>query len=182
MNATGGAVEPIIRNIDDLLFGEQNTTAGYTHSHTPTDVDGLVAQARAIAEYSPSEPLVGWLSDFSKAYKQIPGDPQQLRDVVIAQFDPTRECAAFFVPLCLVFGSKTAPLDFARHPAVLFEMVARLFLLPATQCVDDVIFVEALSSAPSGKVAWKGRTGGLVDEQSKRSGSCTVVQCHWYIS
>ena len=76
--------------------------------------------------------------------------------MVIAQFDPTRECAAFFVPLCLVFGSKTAPLDFARYPAVLCEMVARLFLLPATHCVDDVIFVEALSPAPSGKVAWKG--------------------------
>jgi len=119
-------------------------------------VDGIVAQVRAIAEHSPDESLVGWLSDFSKAYKQIPGDPQQLRDVVIAQYDPTRNDAAYFVPLCLVFGSKTAPLDFARFPAVMCEMVARLFRLPATHCVDDVIFVETALAAPSGKLAWTG--------------------------
>ena len=150
----GDSVEPSIRNIDDLLFGEQNLTAGSTHSHRPTDVDGLIAQSRAVAKASRTSHLTGWLSDFAKAYKQVPGDPTQLRDVVLAQFDPVRGCIAFFVALCLIFGSKTAPLNFARFPAVFCELVARLFRLPATHCVDDVIFIEDIDAATSGKQSW----------------------------
>lgn len=150
----GDAVDPTIRNIDDFLFGEQNMTAGSTHSHRPTDVDSLVAQTRAVARALPNSRLSGWLSDFAKAYKQVPGDPTQLPDVVLAQFDPVLGCVAFFVPLCLVFGSKTAPLNFARFPAMFCELVARLFRLPATHCVDDVIFIEDVDSAGSGKQSW----------------------------
>ena len=150
----GEAEESDVRNIDDLLSGGQNGTAGSTHSHRPTDVDALVAQGRAVASACPGVPLAGWSSDFSKAYKQVPGDPTQVHDLVLAQYDPVNKCAAFFVPLSLVFGSKTAPVNFARFPAFFCEVVARIFRLPATHCVDDVIFIEELEAANSGKECW----------------------------
>ena len=39
----GVAEDPGVRNIDDLLYGEQNETAGCLMSHRPTDADALVA-------------------------------------------------------------------------------------------------------------------------------------------
>ena len=81
----GGATEPYCRVIDDLLFGEQNSTVERFSSHRPTDVDGLATQVRAVAHRFPRRPVSGWPSDFSKVYKQVPGDPAQLRYVVVAQ-------------------------------------------------------------------------------------------------
>ena len=60
----------------------------------------------------------------------------------------------FFIPLSLVFGSKTAPVSFARYPAAFCEIIAVLFLLPATHCADDVIFIEVLEVAAAGKLCW----------------------------
>ena len=150
----GEAEVPDVRNIDNMLLGEQNATAGSTHSHRPTDVDALSAQSRAVASSCPNEELAGWCSDFSKAYKQVPADPSQVCDVVLAQWDPTALCVMFFVALSLVFGSRTAPVNFARFPAWFCFVVAILFRLPATHCVDDVIFIESVRVALSGKVCW----------------------------
>ena len=47
----GDAEEASCRNIDDLLHGEQNGTAGTTTSHRPTDADSLIAQTRAVDEF-----------------------------------------------------------------------------------------------------------------------------------
>jgi len=150
----GDAVVPDVRNIDDLLAGEQNSTAGSTHAHRPTDVDALAAQTRAVSHARPGMKLSGWASDFAKAYKQVPGDPSQVGEVVLAQFDPTRGSVSFFVALSQVFGSKTAPVSFSRYPAVFCIMVALLFMLPATHCVDDVIIIEGSDVADSGKLCW----------------------------
>lgn len=150
----GGTEEPDVRNIDDLLCGEQNSTAGSTHSHRPTDVDGLVGQCRSVAQAFPKSRLRGWSSDFSKAYQQVPGEPPQLQDIVLAQYDPINLCVVFLVAFSSVFGSKTAPVKFARFPALFCELVARLFRLPATHCVDDMIFVETESAESSGKQCW----------------------------
>jgi hypothetical protein len=115
----GDAVVPDVRNIDDLLVGEQSSTAGSTHSHRPTDVDALAAQTRAVSKARPGRKLSGWASDFAKAYKQVPGDPTQVKEIVLAQCDPDRDAVAFFVALSQVFGSKTAPVNFSRYPAIL---------------------------------------------------------------
>jgi hypothetical protein len=74
--------------------------------------------------------------------------------VVLAQFCPLLQCAVFFVALSQVFGSKTAPVNFSRFPALFCEIIARMLLLPATHCVDDVIFVEESAVADSGKESW----------------------------
>ena len=150
----GEAVEADVRNIDDLLVGEQNSTAGSLFSHRPTDADALVAQCRAVARKCPHSSLKGWSSDFSKAYKQVPGDPHHCLDIVLAQFDPVMRCAAFFVALSQVFGSKTSPVNFSRYPAAFCHIVAGIFLLPATHCVDDVIFIEEEMVVDSGKMSW----------------------------
>ena len=150
----GNAETPGVRNIDDLLAGGQNSVAGSTFSHRPTDVDALAAQTRAVSERSPLSPLLGWTCDFSKAYKQVPGDPSQLHLLVLAQFNPVSLCADLFIPLTQVFGSKTSPINFARFPAVLIFLVAVLFMLPASHCVDDVIFIEEEGIAYSGKCSW----------------------------
>ena len=150
----GEAELPEVRNIDNLLLGEQNSTTGSTHSHRPTDVDGLAAQCRAVSRARPGAKLAGWASDFAKAYKQVPGDPTQIEDVVLGQFDPWRRAVAFFIALSQVFGSSTAPVNFSRYPAWFCAVVAVVFLLPATHCVDDVIIIEELNIADSGKVCW----------------------------
>ena len=150
----GEAVEADVRNIDDLLAGEQNTTAGSVFSHRPTDADALVAQCRAVARKCPKSKLKGWSSDYSKEYKQVPGDPNQVMDIVLVQYDPLKDAVAFFIALSLVFGSKTAPVNFARYPAAFCEIVATLFLLPATHDVDDVIFIEEAEVVDSGKACW----------------------------
>ena len=100
----GEAVERDVRNIDDLLAGQQNTLAGSVFSHRPTDADALVAQCRAVAEKFPSSRLQGWSSDYSKAYKQVPADPKQCLELILVQYDPAEGKAAFVTLLvkCLV--------------------------------------------------------------------------------
>ena len=84
----GDSEAPAVRNIDDLLMGEQNTTAGTWNSHRPTDVDALIAQCRAAIEALKQKRLRGWKSDFAKPYKQVPGAPVQVHLIVLVQWDP----------------------------------------------------------------------------------------------
>ena len=109
---------PTVRTIDDLLVGGQNSTVGTTHSHRPTDVDSLVAQARAVAAASPSEEIHGCTDDFRKAFKQVLADPLQLGNIILVQFCPDTGSPAFFVPFCQAFGSKSAPVNFSRFLAL----------------------------------------------------------------
>ena len=150
----GASEAPSIRNIDNLLLGEQNSTVGTCAAHRPTDADALVGQARAVADTFPGERLVGWCSDFAKAFKQVPCDPQQLRFVVIAQWDPVTACVALFICHCQVFGSKSAPLNFSRFPAWCMQVLAVAWAIAASHCVDDVISIERESTAFSAREAW----------------------------
>ena len=150
----GDAIVPSVRNIDDLLAGEQNLTCGTTYAHRPTDVDGLVAQARCAAETFSLDALAGWTSDFSKAFKQIPGDPTEYGSIVLVQWSPKRMRPVFFVTYSQVFGSKNAPVNFSRYPAWSCEVMAAAFAVPAPHCVDDVISIERLCTASSGRMAW----------------------------
>ena len=104
----GDAVAPTVRIIDDLLYGEQNSTTGTCQAHRPTDVDGLVSQTRAVADSCNSE-LFAWTSDFAKAFKQVPADPSQRRFWVLAQFSPSAGHVVYFLTNCQVIGSKSSP-------------------------------------------------------------------------
>ena len=150
----GDTVTPSVRNIDNLLSGEQNMTGGTTHAHRPTDVDGLVAQGRAVATQFPSSKLAGFTSDFSKAYKQVPDDPDEYGVITLVQWCPHRRRPVFFATRCQLFGSKTAPLNFARFPAWCCEAMAVLFGAPLTHCVDDMICIEQQSSISCARTCW----------------------------
>ena len=150
----GDATCASVRNIDDLLFGGQNDVTGTMNSHRPTDVDGLVAQVRATTVRFGLELLIGWKSDYSKAFKQVPSSPLQIEDFVVCQFDPHMERPAFFMTYSQLFGGKSAPLNFSRYPEWTTEILAILWAVPASSCVDDVICVERASTAESGRNAW----------------------------
>ena len=110
----GGATEAYCTVIDDLLFGDQNSIVERFPSHRPTNVDGLATQVRAVAHRFPRRPVSGWPGDFSKAYKQVPGDPAQLRYVVVAQWCPTRRRRIMWVALSQLFAGPSLPFFFSR--------------------------------------------------------------------
>ena len=105
----GGATEPTCRVIDDLLFGEHISTVERFSSHRPTDVDGLVAQVRAVATRFPHRAMSGWPIDFAKAYEQVLGDPAQFRCVVVAQWCPYRCRPILWVARSQLFGGSSSP-------------------------------------------------------------------------
>jgi len=150
----GDAEEPSCRCIDNMLAGEQNATAGTVSAHQPTDPDTLLAQTRAVCERYPQAPLLGWPSDFAKAYKQVPATPDQARHCVIAQWSPVHSRTVCWVTFCQLFGGKSPPLNFSRFPAWLCWVAAVLFALPLSHCVDDMIAIEPTALADSGRNAW----------------------------
>ena len=150
----GTASEPTVRCIDDMLAGGQNSTAGTSSSHRPTDPDGLLAQVRAVRQHYPEHQLAGWPSDFAKAYKQVPVTPPQRRMCVIAQWSPTHEQVVYWLPSCQLFGGKSPPLNFSRYPAWMCWAMAVLFAIPISHCVDDMIHVEAEALTDLNRRVW----------------------------
>ena len=86
-------------------------------SHRPIDVNGLVAQVRAVAAAFPHRASAGWPSYCAKAYIKESGDPDQLRFVVVAQWCPYRCRPVLWVARSRVFGGSSSPLNLSRHPA-----------------------------------------------------------------
>ena len=151
----GDAMTAKARGIDNMLMGEQNATVGTLSAHRPTDPDGLVAQCRAVESRYPNHTLSGWPSDFKKAYKQIPAFPPLVSRSIIGQWSPKHRAVVFWITWCQLFGGKSPPLNFARYPAWMCGIVAALFALPVSHCVDDMICVEPEVLALSGNYAWR---------------------------
>ena len=103
----GGAEEPSVRCIDDMLCGGQNDTVGTVSAHQPTDPDGLVAQTRAVPRRYPRESLEGGPCDLEKAYKQVASDPEMIRLVIIILWSVHHGRPHYFGPLCQLFGGKS---------------------------------------------------------------------------
>ena len=151
----GGATEPTVRGIDNMLTGRQNSTVGTVSTHRPTDPDALAAQVRAVRERHPNVRLSGYPCDLRKAYKQVPNCPAKLQWTVVCVWSTEHGRPVFYVALCQLFGGKSPPLNFARYPAWLTECAAVLFALPLTHCVDDIIGIEPDELAMSGNIALK---------------------------
>ena len=98
--------------IDDMLVAGQNSTAGYESTHVPMTSDAVAAQVRSVNMTFPEARLAGFPSDFAKAYKQVPEDPVEVENFVLAQFEPDKQCLAYWLPLTLLFGGRLAPLLF----------------------------------------------------------------------
>ena len=152
-----------------MLLGEQNSTVERFSSHRPTDVDGLAAQVRAVAAAFPQRALSGWPIDFAKAYTQVPGDPAQLRFVVVAQWCPYRCRPVLWVARSQLFGGSSSPLNFARHPAWMCEALAVYFSIATSHCVDDMIGIDPSDIVVCGWSAWTylaRRCGGILVTRS----------------
>ena len=73
----------------------------------------------------------------------------------MSQYDPFKRCVAFFIAPSQVFVSKTSPGNLSNYPAASCITASLLSLLPASHCVDDVIFIEKEMVVCSGKVCWE---------------------------
>ena len=62
--------------------------------------------------------------------------------------------AVFFLAYSQLFGSKSAPLNFSRYPAWFVDVLAFLFAVPLSYCVDDMIPIERAAVIDSGRAAW----------------------------
>ncbi len=150
----GGAFDWEVRNIDDMLVAEQNETAAYQSTHIPMTVDAVATQTRTAQEAFPEDELAGFSSDFAKAYKQVPGAPQQAERTVLAQWSPPHRQIMFWIAMSLLFGGRLAPLGFARYPALIILLTAVLFALGFQHCVDDLLCVERKSTADGAHQVW----------------------------
>jgi len=115
----GNAVVPDVRNIDNLLLGGQNSTAGSTHSHRPPM--STLWQPRAAAWHACAQDTsyLGGQVISQRLISRSLETPTQIGDLVLAQYDPVQMQTAFFVPLSQVFGSKTSPVNFPVTRVVL---------------------------------------------------------------
>ena len=127
------------------MTGEHEDTA----AHRPADLDLLAAVCRITAETFGGEALSGFPSDLKSAYRQVPSDPGQALDFVIASWDTDTKRQVFFLAVTQVFGSGNAPLNFTRNADFCCRAIARLFAIPAVHCVDDVIVLEILKTISS---------------------------------
>ena len=168
-----------MRNIDDFLVSEQNECSGYCWVHIPATVDSLAAHRRAVQERFPTDPLHSWTSDSAKAYRQVPLCPGQLHLSVVAQWHPEMEQVVYTIPFAQLFGGRTPPLHFARHPAWFTFFLSAAIALPTHHCVDDVVGVDRVSTATETWKCWRRiaeATGWDVpDEKSPAPSAATVA-------
>ena len=128
---------------------------GITATHCPADLDLVAALARVVAETFPLMPIAGFPSDFKSAYRQVPSDPAQALDFVIASWDVERDQQVFFLAVTQLFGSGNAPLNFTRFPDFCCRAIAALMAIPAVHCIDDVIVIEVLELIGSAFSCWR---------------------------
>ena len=100
-------------------------------------------------------PIAGFPSDFKSAYRQVPSDPAQALDLVIASWDVESQMQVFFLAVTQLFGSGNAPLNFTRFPDFCCRAIAAPLAIPAVHCVDDVIDVEILELINCSYKAWR---------------------------
>ena len=151
----GGAEERTCRVIDDLLDGEQNSTAGSYWTHRPCDLDQWCLFLRAVSERFPTLPLSQFASDFAKAYKQIPLAPWNQEYCVVVQWHPVLLRPVYLIAITQLFGGRTAPVNFARFATFCADLCAVLAAIPFVQCVDDMLCAEPLASIHSGYTFWR---------------------------
>ena len=151
----GGATQESCRVIDDGKARGHNANSGNTATHRPADLDLVASLARTSVELFPSRPLSGFPSDFKGAYRQVPADPAQARDFVVASWDFESQRQVFFMAVTQLFGSGNAPLNFTRFPDFCCRVIAMLLAIPAVHCVDDVIVVEILELISSSYYCWR---------------------------
>ena len=98
---------------------------------------------------------MSWTSDFAKAYRQVAQSVKQLHLTVVAQWCPQLKKAVFIISAGQLFGGKTPPQNFSRHPAWWCYLMAPMYGLPLQHTVDDVMATERNSVVECGNKVWR---------------------------
>ena len=151
----GGATEPSVRNIDDMLVGGENASVTYMQSHRPVTLSSLSAQIRATEEAHLGKRLLGFPSDYKGAYRQVAACPHQIHLCILCIFNPEIRANIFATARGQLFGGSSAPLNFSRYPDDAAEMCAILFAVIFLQCIDDPLGQEPEESADWAYVMWR---------------------------
>jgi len=151
----GGAAEWKCRNIDNMLDGGQNATAGTQYAHIPATLDDLASITRSVSEAFPHEPLAGFPSDFAAAYRQATADPLQAHLCAIITWDHDSGRPVFGLAVAQLFGGKSAGLNFCRIPAWSCWVLSVFYAAPFVHCVDDMICIEREATAGTANTCWR---------------------------
>jgi len=151
----GASAEWKCRNIDNMLDGGQNSTAGTQHVHIPATLDDLAAITRTMSEAFPDDALAGFPSDFAAAYRQATADPLQAHLCAIVTWDNDKSSPVFGLAVAQLFGGKSAGLNFCRIPAWSCWAMSVLHATPFVHCVDDMICIEREATATTGNRSWR---------------------------
>ena len=151
----GNATEWAVRVVDDFRAGLINDVCSYCSVHRPATHDDVVASIMVAYGRSEGRKLHSWTSDFAKAYRQVPQLMSQLPLTVVVQWCPVMSKPVFILSAGQLFGGKTPPQNFSRHPAWWCYLMAPMYGLPLQHTVDDVMATESDDIAHSGNKAWR---------------------------
>ena len=122
-----GALE--YRNIDNLLEGGPNDTAGIQFAHVPATLDSL----RAMTDWFPMDTLKDLPSDFASAYRQDTADLEQGRLCAPVTWGYSNQCVVFGSAVTQLFLMANLEAWVPTYPSlVLLEhgIFAQLLLRP----------------------------------------------------
>ena len=100
--------------------------------------------------------LLGWPSDFSAAYRQMPLSALHLMFSGVCYFDyrPHVKQQRFAYYRALPFGSSLAPAEWSETVVALCHIAAFALLMIITHCVDDVSNIELAATVDSARDAF----------------------------
>ena len=101
--------------------------------------------------------ILGWPSDFTGAYRQMPLDVLHILMVGIAFWDYRKKKVLFGVFAfyrCLPFGSSTAPAAWSEVSVALAFLMTRIFSVILFHCVGDILNIEIDSTVKSARKAF----------------------------
>ena len=125
------------------------------YTNCPADLDTVSALTRAFGEAFPGEALCGSTSDFKSAYRQATANPDHFRYSMVTMWDPVRKQPCFAYAAAQLFGNSAASLNFCRIPDWCCFVGGALFRTAFVHCIDDLIFFERSSEAPTAYHCWR---------------------------
>ena len=101
-----------------------------------------------------SEPLAGFTSDYSGAFRQCPISPDQIPYMWSAVWHPGLQRPVLLRNLGQVFGGSGSQFNYVRDPAAMCAIMRHFFLVPMHHYTDDAWCVERASTARSAWFCW----------------------------
>ena len=154
-----------VRNIFNAVKMNKLTHSFATYvPNTHGDVSVIVMYyIGLLVQFGFSYTILGWPSDFAKAYRQMPIPVLHSIFAATCYYDytPGVEARRFAFYTSLPFGSSLAPAGWGEIVVALATIMARLLLAVITHCVDDVANFEPEETVASCREAFMALCGLL---------------------